>query len=85
MSGYSGDAVFGFRLHCANCGALLKIKRGTAQVADDVEARAQEPVDPNVVAFIEPCADCIDRLVGPALEFARALERLRALGERLRR
>lgn len=74
-TGYLGPAEISVRFCCANCGALLQIKGGKAQLG-----AGHDPLEigPRRTVHIVPCSNCIEKEVGPAKALRLAIAGLLA-------
>jgi hypothetical protein len=78
MIGLVTAAVFSHRLHCSECGQLLRLKSG-GQVAENAEKASKDSRPHGTgdsVTFIEPCQNCIEIAVAPARALKAALDLL---------
>jgi hypothetical protein len=76
MTGLVTAAVFAHRLHCSECGNLLRLKRGV-QVTEKAEKTSKDTRPHGTgdsVTFIEPCQSCIEIATAPARALKAAID-----------
>jgi hypothetical protein len=73
MSGLIKNATFSHRMHCSECGSLLRLKSGD-QVAKTDKLHPAISWSCYIVTFIEPCRECIEAEVAPARALKAALD-----------
>jgi hypothetical protein len=73
MSGLVKQATFSHRMHCSECGSLLRLKSGD-QVAKTDKLHPSINWSGDIVTFIEPCRECIETELAPARALKAALD-----------